>query len=418
MASIRERTATGGETTWAVLYRHGGRQTSTTFEDESGAVHFKALVDLLGPDKALREIAAQAGETGLTVEELFGKWIEWKATTDVTARTIKDYRRDYTNWIRDRLGNRQADGLDELDVQDWVDWMTKRGLDPKSVGDRHMILGNMYRFGKARSRRLVDHNPCEETQLPSKKKKAPKGFSLTQWDALHAWAADHEPEADDLLLFFASTGWRWGEVTPRTPADVEDYGDVEHQLEDGSRVFIPDVFVSVAGVHRVDENDQVVYVEGEAKSKAGIRRINLPPEAARMVRRRMVGLEPSDLLFTNSRGGRWHAQNFLQREFAQILEGAGIAKVRGMGAHYLRHTHVAMLDRAKVGPSKMQRRIGHDNLSTTFGVYGGTIDNTLDAGELVRLQAVMSPDQRVRRQLPAGDVVLGEVVTVKGEVAP
>lgn len=409
MASIRERRSKQGEKTWAVLYRHGGKQTSTTFETAQAASDFKSLIDLIGVDKAL---ATQAVDTssGLTVNDLFDRWIAWKATTDVTARTLKDYRRDYDNWVRDKLGHRHADTIDELDVQGWVDWMAGR-LDPKSVGDRHMILGSMFRFGVARSRRLVEHNPCLETQLPSKKKKAPKGFTRTEWEAMHAWGAEHEPDADDLLLFVVSTGWRFSEVTPLIPAAVEDYGDRVAHLPDGREVLIPVVFVSVLGVHRRDEDDRTVYVDREGKSHAAIRRANLPPAAARMIRRRLVGKGPADLVFTNRHGSQWRSNNFLDREFQNILDGAGITKTKGMGPHYLRHSQVGMLDHAGVSLAKMQRRIGHENISTTLGVYGGMIDNSLSDEELLAL------DEQIAGTSVENAIVQGEVVSPRAVVA-
>jgi len=408
MATVRERQSKAGIRTYAVLYRHGGKQASKTFETEKAAEKFRDLVNLIGPDKALATLGSQQ-QNGITVSELFDRWIAWKADTKVTARTLKDYRRDYDNWIRGKLGHRHAETVDELDVQAWVDWMAGR-LDPKSVGDRHMILGSMFKFGSARSRRLVTHNPCLETQLPSKKKKAPKGFSLVEWAAMHAWGAEHAPDADDLLLFLAATGWRFSEATPLTPAAVEDYGDQVVTI-DGREVVVPQVWVSVRGVHRRDEDDRIVYVDGEGKSQAAVRRINLPPEAARMIRRRIVGKGPGDLIFTNSRGSQWRSNNFNERDFARILKGAGIAKVKGMGPHFLRHTQVGMLDRSGVSLAKTQRRIGHENISTTLGVYGGMIDNSLSVDELVRLDVLVSP-QRDR----AGEIVRGEVVTQPAEL--
>lgn len=414
MASIRERVTKSGETTWSVLFRHGGKQTSEPFSMRraprgSGIIaaeEFKALVETLGPDEARRQLNREE-VSGLTVDELFEKWIEWKAGTDVTARTIRDYRRDYDNWVKRPFGHRHAEAVDELDVQRWVDSMVKQRLDPKSIADRHMILSGMFKFASARSRRLVPANPCLETELPARKTKAPKGFTLAQWDAMHAWAGGNEPDADDLLTFLAWTGWRFSEATPLTPLAVDDRGDIEVVIE-GKKLVIPDVHVQVLGVHRVDENYKVVFAEGVAKSRAGMRSINLPPEAAYLVRRRLVGLGDHDLLFTNSRGKRWHAQNFLQREFQRILDAADIDKVKGMGPHYLRHTHVAMLDRAGIGPSSIQRRIGHENISTTFGVYGGQIGNTLSPEELVRLDAVAAP-RPVAGAVVAGEVIRGEI---------
>lgn len=407
MATVRERHSNAtGRTTYAVLFRHGGRQSSVTFETPKAAGDFKKLVEILGADKALATLEDEPD--GITVSELFERWIEWKASTDVTARTLKDYRRDYTNWIAPRLGNRTADTVDELDVQQWVDGMVKRGADPKSIGDRHMILGSMFKFGVAKSRRLVTQNPCLETQLPSKKRKPPKGFTLAQWSAMHQWAEVHEPDADDLLAFLASTGWRFSEATAMTPAGVEDHGDQAVRLEDGTQVVIPVVYVSVLGVHRLDEHYQTVYVEGVAKSRAGVRRINLNPSAAHIVRRRMTNLAPGDLLFTNPRGKRWHSTNFIQREFQRILDGAGIEKVDGMGPHYLRHTQVGMLDRAGASASKMQRRVGHESITTTLGVYGGMIDNALSPTELLKLDAQVvgsTPANAVTAPTVAGEVV-------------
>lgn len=380
MASIRERTSTAGEMTFQVLYRHGTKQPSKTFVDLPSAERFRDLVNLLGPDKALKVHGEEAGPQGITVDELFERFMKWKGNSKVTPRTLKEYRRDYDNWIKATFGHRSADSVDEVDVQEWVDKISGQ-LDPKTVGDRHMILGQMYKFGSARSRRFVEHNPCLETQLPSKRKKAPKGFTLAQWDAMHGWGGQHEPDADDLLLFIASSGWRIGEASAVTVAAVDDYGDAEHQ-----GITVPLVYVSVLGVHSRDEHDRTVYVEGLAKSEAGVRRINLLPDAARMVRRRLIGKKPGDLLFINARGGMWRSNNLLRSEFARILAGAGITKVKGMGPHYLRHTHVGILDRAGVSIAKMQRRIGHEDIQTTLNVYGGTIDNALTVEELVKAQ--------------------------------
>jgi integrase len=407
-----------------VLYRLNGRQTSTTFDaapkphkPEKYADDFRALVEILGPEKALATLASEQSG-GLTVDELFARWVEWKASTDVTARTLKDYRRDYANWIKPHFGGRAANAIDELDIQAWVDRISHK-LDPKTVGDRHMVLGSMFRFGVARSRRLVDHNPCLETQLPNKKRRTAKGFQIPQWDAMHAWAREHEPEAGDLLLFIASTGWRFSEVTPLRPTAIEDQGDLELDDGRGGRVVVPLVWVSMLGVHRRGADDVTFYAEGEGKSRAAARRINLPADAAKMIRKRLVGCGPNDLVFTNTRGNQWRSNNFLEREFQRILDGAGIKKTKGMGPHYLRHTHVAMLDRAGVGVVATQRRIGHENLGTTFGVYGGMIDNSLTPQELVRLNAEVAGTAAgvvVRGQV-VNSVVRDELNVVRGELA-
>ena len=136
-------------------------------------VYFLALA-ILWPWLAWRAI-----RTGRYRRELAAKFLEWKKR-DVTERTIADYRRDYANWIKPTFGHLAADRINEGDVQDWVDDMAKR-LAPSSVADRHMLLHSIYKYGRARSRRLVDHNPCEETEMPKVGKKRARGTKISEW---------------------------------------------------------------------------------------------------------------------------------------------------------------------------------------------------------------------------------------------
>lgn len=388
MASMRERTTKRGETTFQVLYRHNGKQASQTFVDEESALRFKSLVELLGAGKALETLESEEAR-GITVEELAERFFEWKAK-DVTPRTLADYRRDYENWIRRPLGSRYADTIDERDVQTWVDSMAAK-LDAKSVADRHMILHSMFKYGSAKVRRLVDHNPCSETQLPKRTKKPPKGVTIPEWQALHAAAEKVEPDAADLMLFIVSTGWRWSEAAALTVARVEEYDD-----RDGT----PRMFVSMGQVMRAGQ-----VVEG-AKSSAGYRRIKLPTHAADVVRRRMVGKGPADLVFTNEAGRKWYQQNFLNRTWTRIVEASELD--RRPTPHMLRHTHVALLDRAGATLPEMQRRVGHESIQTTINVYGGMIDD-ISGEALDKLDALIAGDPA--RQIVSGDVVMGELAS-------
>lgn len=194
MASMREYVAAGGNTTYQVLCRHGSKQTSKTFETRKSAKDFKILIEQFGPDRALRMLAGEQEPGGITVAELWEKFFEWKAP-QLTPRIRKDYQRDYGNCIESWFGHRAADDVDETDVQGWVDQMGKK-LAPKTVGDRHMLLHSMYEYGRARSRRLVAHNPCKETELPRRRKrKPPKGTTTVEFRAIIAAAVKRNPDA-------------------------------------------------------------------------------------------------------------------------------------------------------------------------------------------------------------------------------
>lgn len=393
MASVRERVGKNGERSWQVLFRHGGKQPGKTFASEKKAQEFRVLVDTFGPDRALQLLAGDAPDDRLTVARLADRWLEWKAAQpDVTARTIKDYRRDVDNWIVPWFGHRAAESIDEADVQKWVDHMVRKPLAPKSVGDRHMLLHSMYKFGKARSRGLVGHNPCEETELPKPGRKRPKGTTVPQWRAILAAADERNPDAGDLIRYLGTVGWRFSEGTALPVGNVE-------VRRNGA------VWVNMTQVFRIIDNRQVLVPE-TAKSFAGFRRVPVPSaETSAMLMRRCVGKAPDDLVFTNTRGRHWNQQTFLRETWPKILTDAGLWHGHGESPtpHWLRHMAVAVLFASGATATDVQRYIGHEDSKTTTGTYGGMIGGLSEA-------ILEQADEILGGRGSSGHVVLGEVV--------
>jgi integrase len=377
VASIRKRTSDRtGETTWAVLWWQGKKQRSKTFITQKDAARFEALVEALGPDRALSALEDEA-PTGITLDELAQKWWEAKRP-DVTPRVHADYWRDYTNWIAPTLGHRGADHIREGDIQTWVDSM-KGQLEPKTIGDRHALLHQIYAWGSAKTRQLVAHNPCGETKLPKKTRKLPKGLRLPEFYRLLTAAKAYDPDAHDLILFLGCTGWRIGEAVALTPACIDDDGR--------------NMWVEMRQVWRRGEG----LVEG-GKSEAAGRRIRVLGEAVPMLRRRVVGLGPSDLLLTNQ-GKPWHKTTFRERRWLPIVKAAGLED-RKPTPHWLRHTHVLLCHAAGMSPAEIQRRLGHEDIKTTYNMYGRLIED-MDESVAQRLDLLLSG---------GGDVVAGEVL--------
>jgi integrase len=389
VASIRTRTARNGETTWAVLYRHGKKQTSHTVASAKDAHDLKTLIDTLGVDRAFKALNDGAPDDRLTVDQLATQFLDWK-TRDVTERTMTDYRRDIANWIKPWLGHKAAETVDEGDVQRWVDHMATR-LSPKSVADRHMLLHAMYQYGKAKSRGLVTHNPCLETDLPKRVKKPPKGTTVAECRAILEAAVKRNPDAADLILFLAETGWRFSEATALDVRDVEDDG--------------VNVWVNVTRVMRLNAHYRQVVAEDSAKSDAAFRRIVMWPASAAMVRRRVATKRPGDLVFTNTRGRAWSQNTFLRETWPKIIADAQLGD-RHPTPHWLRHMHVAVALASGSPIHEVQRRIGHEHYSTTVDVYGGMIGD-MSSESVTRAAAIMSGERNVPG---VAEIVQGEVI--------
>lgn len=403
MASVKERTTGAGKTSWAVLYRHGRKQTSKTFATARGAERFKTLVDQFGPDRALQLLAEQASPNarGITLDELAEKWLAHK-DGKVTPNILRGYHRDYENWISPHLGHREAALITEVDVQGWVDKMTsdlvspatKKPLSAKSIADRHAILHQIYKWGSARTRNLVPYNPCKETELPRRTKTPPKGLRLPELYRLLEAGEKTDQDTADVIAFMAGTAWRISETIALQADAVED---------DGVSVYV--------NMERV--NRRAVGITEGGKSDAALRRLRILGPGVAAVRRRMVGLGPTDLVFTFADGRPgvdlrkpWNFNSFRDRRWPRVVKAAGLEQ-RGPTPHWLRHTHVAVCVKAGLTLPEIQRRLGHEDIQTTINIYGRMIDEMSDEAASRLDQLLTAPP--AREAIVAGQVVQGAV---------
>lgn len=402
MASVQERVLSGGERTWAVLFRQNKKQRSKTFVSEEAALDFRDSIEKFGTERALRYLSEETPQApGMSLDELAEKWLAAKKG-DVTPNIHRGYKRDYDNWIHDRLGHREATSIDEGDVQDWVDWMkvrpAKKGgapIGPKSIADRHAILHQIFKWGSARSRGYVDHNPCKETELPKRTRKPPKGLRIPELMLLlEAGERTDDQDTADVVAFMAGSGWRISEAIALAAGAVEDDGDR--------------VYVSMDRVHR----RLVGFTEGGKSEAAEGRRLRIVGPAVGVLRRRVIGKGPSDLVFTFKDGrpgvdrvGPWNPTSFRDRRWKALVAAAGLT-ARGPTPHWLRHTHVALCHAADMSLAEIQRRIGHEDIQTTINTYGRMIDEMNDRSA-EKLDRLLTP-RPASEQIVAGTVV-GEV---------
>lgn len=388
MASIRERVSKDGtSTSYAVLYNEGKRQRSKTFAKRADAVKFRALVDALGPADAIAvgQRANANASNGPTVSDVGKEWLAYKKR-DMTTEAHRDYERQFKKWIEPTFGWRDAETITERDVQHWVDTVLAPSLGGKSVAGKHALLHGLYAWASAKTRGIVTHNPCKETDLPDRDEQEVRGLSLDELHTLlDAAAKSKMPDAALVIATIAGTGWRPGEVLAPTARHLE---------VDSSGA----VFLTMGQVFRRGEG----IVKG-GKTDAALRRLQVLGVAADDLPDRLIGRAPGDLLFPNPiTGGPWNPTSFRRNYWQPIIEKAKLED-RGPTPYWLRHTHVLVCHAAGLTLPEIQRRLGHKSIQTTINVYGKLIGG-MTPESAARLDALLRPAP------PHLTVVRGQIV--------
>lgn len=236
----------------------------------------EALVDLEPPTQA----AITAG-TRLSV--LAAAFIDWKATTDVSARTLDTYRWTIETVIAPAGGK----GIGETTIREATTPRLDRFLrlvtaerGPGAAKTTRSVLSGMLgyavRAGAART------NPVREVSPISRKNEGATAIRHGAMpELLAAVRADEELirlDLPDLIEFLAGTGARISEAL----AMQWDRVDLKAET-----IAITRNVVRVKGAGLVLQN--------HTKTEAGMRTISIPSHVARMLRRRKIGQELTDL---------------------------------------------------------------------------------------------------------------------------
>jgi len=386
MASIRQRERKDGTQIHQVRWLQGGRGGSwqtETFGDHDSAAQFKALVDVHGQQwppgwvkgKGFVEEPAVAGDMPLVDWAL--RYVD--RLTGIDERTRRDYRRDVDNHFS-ILQHVEASGrvvpatianLSADDVQDWVRaqeagerdpdnpevWKRRPGS-PKSIANRHGLLSGIVQAAIKAEPPLRSKNCCQGTRLPRVDDGIDDEMCFLEHEEYARISAEIEdPHARDLADWLVGTGMRWGEATALQVRDVN----------------LTRKAVSVHRSWKRAAPGEVgpAYFLGPPKTKKARRVIALTDGQMEMLRRRMAGKKPEDLLFETPRGRSWRHDNFWRRRWVPAVEAA-IAKglPKRPRIHDLRHTHVAWLIAERIPLPAIQARLGHESITTTVDRYG------------------------------------------------
>lgn len=414
MASI-ERTRTG----YAVRWRLGGKRTGApqtlTIPIVPGAPESSARAlaekarDLA---QAMRHAVTRAELEPLVLDDqpapaapdmpLFDEWVDRyvaqrTADGDIQPDTLARYEQILRTRAVPFLGHRRLDEITPAVIREWIGWVqaagrrrSSRPLSDETIRRAHAVLHGCL---AAAVPDLIPANPATRPpgrRIPGLPKREQHDAVFLDDKELAAILSNTSKASADLFFTLAFTGMRLGEAVALQVQDLNLAGSRPH-----------------IRVRRALKGDGSVRAPKSAKS---VRDVDISDEVAKVLRRRVAGRRPTDLVFPAPRGGMWSKNNLRLRHWLPAVAAAkrcpahmpeparkpkgrkgperkltladvsacGCPGVLGPGRnpriHDLRHTRASWLIRAGWSPKEIQVQLGHASIGITMDTYGHLLE--------------------------------------------
>jgi integrase len=369
---IEKREGPNG-TTFRARYRLNGSTISETFaaRDDADGWLAKQKVEhrerrWVSPEDAARP---------------FAEWLDdWHATRDLRPSTEARDRSLMDNHLRPHLGALAIGDLSQTDVVRWVTSLRRdKGLAPSTVRECYRILAASMRAAAAG--KVISETPCVEIPLPQKTHNEIRFLTEVELERL---ADAVEPRFRALVLLGGWGGLRFSEMTALTPKRLDLLrGEVE----------------VVEAVSWVNGRSDV----GPTKTRAGRRRVGLPPSVVRELADHLERFEPRSYVFESPREDvnlPLRPGAFRRGPWKRAAKAAGLDPAPRI--HDLRHTAISLWIAQGADVKHISARAGHTSVSFTLDRYGHLYPDR-DEGLRIRLDELR--DQAKAANAESGNVV-------------
>jgi integrase len=342
---------------WRARYRDpNGRSRSRTFDRKADARRFLERTGTV----------IQRGEWRDTQRQriTFGVWVEqwWASLGSIRESTRITYKTEVERHLLPTWGAVALGRIDPLAIQQWLsselDSRTTAAV-VKSYRMFRLIVRYALQMG------VLARDPCTAVRVPRPVRHEMRFLDVEQLEDL---AEAVGPFYRAFVFVLAYGGLRWGEAA----------GLRRHNID--------------LSAHQVVVVEQLVELQGGGhrwgppKSKAGVRRVALPPFVCDELATQLVSRsqpESDGLVFVNTRGGPLRRSTFRRNVWLPVITRLGFG---GLRPHDLRHTAVALAIAEGAHPVAIQKRLGHADVATSLGLYGHLFPS-LDAQIAERMDA-------------------------------
>lgn len=352
MASIRTLTKSDGTKSYKVTWREdgNGKQTSETFAAKGQAELLRDYLNANGQSYTLAtEAFTRSRANGPTMADMAELHV--RNLTGVTDRTRADYRRDIRKHILPGVGAIRAGQLTRAQVREWVNAMEDDDVSPKSIANYHGLLSSI--MNTAIEEGVRTDNPCKGMRLPVRNRAGDKQ-KFMEPEEYKAILAEIPDRWKPLVETLAGTGARWGEITALSVRDVVQVADVP--------------YINIDKAWKRDDNNR--YYVDRPKTYRSLREVTIDAGLAGTLVKLGEGRDPDDFLFTAVEGGPVTYHGFYRDVWGPTMRRITKARNRRRKIHDLRHSHGSWLAGNGIDLPTIQRRMGHESITTTINTYG------------------------------------------------
>jgi integrase len=327
---------------YAVVWRHRGRQTTETFSTLAEAREAKGQRQAGDSRPASRE----------PFEDYARRWLDTyrgRTSRGFSESTRTTYRRDIENWAIPYFRGCRLEEIEPPDVRAFIGHLDEAELRATSI--RSILAPVKAMYATAVEDGAVRVNPTVNVRIGVGRKDIEPGREIRAMTRVElAEVLGRIPE-DSRLLFelLAHTGLRISEAIGLTWADVE-FGESPRLL-----------------VRRQDCRGEI----GPLKSEQSCRDIPLSPGMARRLGAERGSRADSDRVFTSPQGFPLAYGNIRRRVLVPAVEAAGHPWVT---FHTFRHTCASLLFEAGRDVKQVAEWLGHADAGFTLKVYVHLMD--------------------------------------------
>ena len=318
---------------WRAVYRgRDGRRRSITRPTKA-----EAKAEALERESEVRRGTWKDPELG---KMLFSVWHErWLKGRVVEENTRRKNASHMKNHILPRWKDVPLDGIERLDVQEWVADMQRRKVGAETITATVTHFGTVLQG--ALDHGLIRTNAARGVDLPEVPKQPFR--ILTDDEAAAVIAAITGEEDKRLVRLDHRLGLRWGEIA----------GLHCHRVDlDRRELHVVEVLTRHDGV------------KDYPKSKKSRRTLPLTDAQAELLKIQMDGRDPKGLVFSQENGRPLDYNNWRRRVWLEALKSAELAAPQPT-FHDLRHTTASNLVADGVDVASVQAFMGHESLLTT-----------------------------------------------------